>query len=75
VNVAAVPLKATLVEPFRLFPRRVTAVPTLPEVGRILTNALRPSDRLKTVPSPLARQSTLSRRSSHWWLEPALASS
>ena len=33
VNVAAVPLKLTLVAPVRLLPRILTAAPTLPEVG------------------------------------------
>jgi hypothetical protein len=35
VNVAAVPLKLTLVAPVRFVPRIVTAAPTLPEVGHL----------------------------------------
>ncbi len=53
VNVAAVPLKVTLVEPSRLFPKIMTAVPTLPEVGSVSTNGPSPTDWLKTVPSLL----------------------
>lgn len=34
VNVAAVPLNVTLVEPVRPVPRILTAAPTLPEVGQ-----------------------------------------
>src|SRR5208282_1376770 len=52
VNVAAVPLKVTLVVPVRLFPRMKTFVPTLPEVGRVKTNGRSPSERLNTVPHP-----------------------
>ena len=46
VNVAGVPLKVMLVEPVRLFPRTVTAFPTLSEVGFVFTNGPRPTDRL-----------------------------
>jgi hypothetical protein len=53
VNVAGVPLKVTLVAPVRLVPRTLTVAPTVPEVGSVSTNGLRPSDRLKTVPSPV----------------------
>ena len=52
VKVAAVPLKVTLVAPFRFVPRILTAVPTLPEVGTVSTNGPRPTDTLKTVPQP-----------------------
>src|SRR5215472_7647243 len=51
VNLAAVPLNVTLVEPVRLFPRIMTAVPTLPEMGNVSTKGPSPTDRLKTVPS------------------------
>jgi hypothetical protein len=51
VNVAAVPLKLTLVAPVRLFPRIMTAVPTPPEVGTVFTKGPRPTARLKTVPT------------------------
>jgi hypothetical protein len=54
VNFAAVPLKVTLVAPVRSVPRIMTAVPTLPEVGRVSTNGPSPTDKLKTVPSRLA---------------------
>lgn len=54
LSFAAVRLKVTLVAPVRLFPKIVTFAPALPEVGRVSTNGPRPSDRLKTVPSPLA---------------------
>jgi hypothetical protein len=54
VNLAAVPLKLTLVAPVRLVPRIFTADPTLPKGGRVFTNGPRPTDRLKTVPSPFA---------------------
>src|ERR1039458_879490 len=50
VNVAAVPLKMTLVAPVRLLPRILTNAPTLPEVGRVVTNGPRPTERLKMVP-------------------------
>ena len=50
VNLAAVPLNVTLVEPVRLFPRIMTAVPTLPEVDNVLMKGPSPTDRLKTVP-------------------------
>ena len=56
VNVAAVPLKVTLVAPVRLVPRIVTAAPTAPEVGCVSTNGPRPTDRLKTVPQPNGAQ-------------------
>jgi hypothetical protein len=54
VNVAAVPLKLTLVAPVRSLPRILTVAPTLPEVVWVSTNGPKPTDRLKTVPSPLA---------------------
>ena len=50
VNVAAAPLKVTLVAPVSLFPRILTDEPTLPEVGNVFTNGPRPMDKLKTVP-------------------------
>jgi hypothetical protein len=46
VNVAAVPLKLTLVVPVRLFPRMMTLAPTLPDVGSVSTNAPSPTERL-----------------------------
>lgn len=52
VNVAWVPLKVTLVEPFSFVPRIMTGFPTLDVVGRVSTNGPRPTDRLKTVPQP-----------------------
>src|SRR5271169_6297877 len=52
VKTAAGPLKLTLVAPVRLVPRILTAAPTLPEVVCVSTNGPRPTDRLKTVPSP-----------------------
>jgi hypothetical protein len=52
VNVAAVPLNVTLVLPVRLLPKMITLVPTLPEVGRVSTNGLSPTERLKIVPQP-----------------------
>ena len=48
----SVSLKLTLVAPVRSLPRILTAAPTSPEVGSVLTNGLRPTDRLKTVPLP-----------------------
>ena len=54
VNVAAVPLKLTLLAPVRLVPRILTVAPTLPEVGCVSTNGPRCTDSLKTVPSLLA---------------------
>jgi len=55
VNVAAaIPLKVTLVAPVRLLPRILIVCPTLPDVGSVVTYALSPTERLKTVPSPLA---------------------
>jgi hypothetical protein len=53
LNVAPAPLKVTLVAPFRLFPKIVTFLPTLPEVGFVSTNGLSPTDKLKSVPQPL----------------------
>ena len=51
VNVAAVPLKLTVVVPVRFVPRMVTALPTAPAVGRLFTNGPKPVARLKIVPS------------------------
>lgn len=59
LNVAAVPLKVTLLASVRSFPRIVTAVPTAPEVGRVITNGPSPTLRLKTVPQPLLPQASL----------------
>jgi hypothetical protein len=39
LNLAAVPLKVTLVAPVRPVPRILTVTPTLPEVGSVSTNA------------------------------------
>ena len=50
-NVAAVPLKVTLLASVRSFPKIVTAVPGLPEVGNVSTTGPSPTERLKTVPS------------------------
>jgi hypothetical protein len=52
MNAACVPLELTLAVLFRLVPRMVTGVPTLPEVGTVTTNGVRPAARLKTVPQP-----------------------
>src|SRR5580704_13562156 len=54
LKTAGVPSKATLLASVRLVPRILTAAPTLPDVGCVLTNAPRPTDNLNTVPSPLA---------------------
>jgi hypothetical protein len=54
VNVAAVPLNVRPVAPVKSVPRILTVAPTLPEVGRVLTNGPRPTEMLKTVPSLLA---------------------
>src|ERR1022692_386003 len=59
VKTAAVPSKLTLVAPVRFVPRILTAAPTLPEVGSVSTNGPRPTDSLKTVPSPLAPSSSV----------------
>jgi len=53
LNVAAVPLKLTLVAPVRLVPRIITFAPSFPEAGFVDTNGPRPVDRLKIVPLPL----------------------
>ncbi len=45
-----VPLKVTLVAPVRSVPRMFTADPTVPDVGRVLMNGPRPTERLKMVP-------------------------
>jgi len=50
LKTVAVPLKLTLVVPVRSVPRILTAASTLPEVGSVSTNGLRPTDRPKTVP-------------------------
>ena len=50
VKVAAVPLKLTLVAPFRLVPRSLMEAPTLPEVGIGCTNGPSPIDKRKIVP-------------------------
>ena len=50
VNVAGVPLNATAVVPVKFDPRIVTFAPTLPEVGRVLTNGLSPVASLKRIP-------------------------
>jgi hypothetical protein len=54
VNLAAMPLKVTLVAPVRLVPRILMAVPTAPEEGCVSTNGPKPTARLKIVPSLLA---------------------
>src|ERR1039457_3674944 len=59
VKVAALPLKLTLVAPVRLVPRMLTVAPTFAAVGFVSTNGSRPTDRLKTVPSPLAPPSAV----------------
>lgn len=71
VNVAFVPLKLTLVAPVRLVPRILTAVPTLPDDGRVCRDARSPTDKLKTVPALIAPPGTLSHRDCHLCLEPA----
>ncbi len=53
VKLADVPLNVTLVVPVNLFPRMITIVPTLPEVGAVSTKGGKPRDKLKMVPSPL----------------------
>ena len=52
LNVAAVPLKVTLVAPIRFVPRIFTEAPTLPEVGSVPIKDFRPTDKRKTVPHP-----------------------
>jgi hypothetical protein len=59
VNVTALPLKLTLVAPVRLVPRMLTVAPAFVAVGCVSTNCPRPTDRLKTVPSPLAPTSAV----------------
>src|SRR5208283_513277 len=59
VNLAAVPLKLTLVEPFSPLPRMVTLDPTRPEASCVSTNGASPTDRLNSVPQPLEKQSVL----------------
>ncbi len=51
VNVAAVPLKATLVAPVRCVPSILISVPAAPDAGIVSTNGPKPTGRLKTVPS------------------------
>jgi hypothetical protein len=51
VNVADTPLKVTPFAPVRFVPKISTGHPTLPELGAVLTNGSRPTERLKTVPS------------------------
>lgn len=51
VKVAAVPLNETPVAAERLFPRIVTLDPTTPAAGFGVTNAGKPSDHVKTVPT------------------------
>ena len=53
VNLAAVPLKLTLVAPVRLLPRITTALFTGPELGTVLTKGLRLIDSVKMVPQPM----------------------
>src|ERR1035438_5621942 len=59
VKTAAVPSKRSLVAPVRFVPRILTAAPTLPEAGSVSTNGPRPTDSVKTVPSPLAPSSSV----------------
>src|SRR5580658_6284730 len=59
VNVAATPLKVTLVAPVSLFPTIFTFDPTLPETGNVSTNGSRPMDKLKTVPLQLGQAGQL----------------
>jgi hypothetical protein len=51
-NLAGVPLKVTKVASVRWFPKIVTDVRNLPEVGRVSTKGRSPTFRLKTVPQP-----------------------
>src|ERR1035438_505481 len=53
LKTAAVPSNITPVAPVKLFPRILTAAPTLPEAGCTVTNGPRAMDRLKTVPKPV----------------------
>ena len=53
LNVAGVPLNVTLDALVRFVPRILTVVPTLPNVGRVLRNGARPTERLYIVPRPL----------------------
>jgi hypothetical protein len=59
VKVAALSLKLTLVAPVRLVPRMLTVAPTFAAVGCVSTNGPRPTERLKTVPSPSAPPSAV----------------
>lgn len=52
LKVAGVPLNVTLVVPFNLFPKIMTFVPTVPEMGAVSTQGSKPRDKLKMVPSP-----------------------
>ncbi len=58
VNAAGVPLKLTAVLPVRLFPRRMTGAPTVPDPGCASTNGLNPTVRLKTDPCWVAPPKT-----------------
>ena len=51
VNVVAVPLKVTLVEPVRFVPRISIVVPTVPPDGSSFTKGGSPIASLNTVPS------------------------
>jgi hypothetical protein len=46
LKAADVPLKVTLVEPVNLFPRIMTFAPTVPDMGAVSTQGLRPTDKL-----------------------------
>ena len=52
MNVADVPLNVTLVAPVRSVPRILTAAPTLPDAGTVVTKGASPTERRKTVPQP-----------------------
>ncbi len=53
VNSAAVPLKITELVPVRFVPRMTIFAPAMPKVGTVSTNAGRPRDSERMLPSPL----------------------
>lgn len=54
VKIADAPLMVTLVASIRSVPKMLIAAPTLPNAGSVSTNGLSPTERLNSVPSPLA---------------------
>lgn len=70
VNVAAAPLKVTLVAPARLLPRIWMSAPARAAAACSFTKGLNPTDTLYTVPPFWRRPYAWFRKNFRWWLTP-----